>query len=714
MAYRIKRRLALTYALVSLIPILLLATFGYMWLSRNMLAKGVGMREMMLEENVRQIEEEFKQIETMAIQFRSTFWVEKFVNMQGNEIDMNRISAYELSQYKQYVYACKTSLKNVEQLGLYFTGKDYVVAAHGNSDFNFLINKSMRIEGFDEEKWNTVLNSLTINKPKIVQGVTVSKYGSTSEGTLFLEKIQPVNSSLPDCIVFAYIKNERIDNFFRVILESDNGYLIIMDPSGVSFRELGSPSVGKNIIIQKYSSVMDCTYRLSIPEKSILEELILARNFLLGVVFSLLILCELISSFFSRGIYKPIEDLVKTLKRNVDINPKNEILFIKNGINELISKQNTLSEKISKQMQELSSLYIGMLILDFGKNSRYFIEELSKVNIVLDKPFFNIYIMTRRTPSGIPLPPYSIDKVHSILADLNTQEASAYANISNNCQILINYNDKSSFFEYTKKLSERFPNSIILVGEQTENLSEISSIFHNVNHMSTYRHYARDNRIIYYEENFERYFFPLKSEFELSAAISAGNNEMAVKIFKQLYQENCRREDIMDNGIHGFLINCCMTATRVAMDTVPQGKGLKSLSELTAMENECLYYHTEDMINVICQRIQSFPENDPLFNKILEYVDAAIEDSSLSLNQIADTFNVSISFVSKIFKRKGHVKFHKYVNGKRIEHSKSLLTTTDLTIANIAKLVGYDNDVTFRRLFKQFVGTSPGKFKQTR
>ena len=209
MAYRIKRRLVLTYALVSSIPILLLATFGYMWLSRNMLAKGVGMREMMLEENVRQIEEEFKQIETMAIQFRSTFWVEKFVNMQGNEIDMNRISAYELSQYKQYVYACKTSLKNVEQLGLYFTGKDYVVAAHGNSDFNFLINKSMRIEGFDEKKWNTVLNSLTINKPKIVQGVTVSKYRSTSEGTLFLEKIQPVNSSLSNCIVFAYIKNEQ-------------------------------------------------------------------------------------------------------------------------------------------------------------------------------------------------------------------------------------------------------------------------------------------------------------------------------------------------------------------------------------------------------------------------------------------------------------------------------------------------------------------------
>ena len=48
----------------------------------------------------------------------------------------------------------------------------------------------------------------------------------------------------------------------------------------------------------------------------------------------------------------------------------------------------------------------------------------------------------------------------------------------------------------------------------------------------------------------------------------------------------------------------------------------------------------------------------------------------------------------------------------RIEHAKYILTTTDLTLEQIAEICGYSNEVHFYRQFKQITGLTPSKYRK--
>ena len=98
--------------------------------------------------------------------------------------------------------------------------------------------------------------------------------------------------------------------------------------------------------------------------------------------------------------------------------------------------------------------------------------------------------------------------------------------------------------------------------------------------------------------------------------------------------------------------------------------------------------------------------------KIMEYIDVHYCDADLSQTQIADVFQISVYTLSKIFKNQIGVSFTDYVNGKRIEYSKELLSTTEHAIKDISLKVGYVNVNYFCKMFKSVVGVSPGEYRK--
>ncbi|MDO5755082.1 MAG: AraC family transcriptional regulator [Tissierellia bacterium] len=53
-----------------------------------------------------------------------------------------------------------------------------------------------------------------------------------------------------------------------------------------------------------------------------------------------------------------------------------------------------------------------------------------------------------------------------------------------------------------------------------------------------------------------------------------------------------------------------------------------------------------------------------------------------------------------------------YTQRKRISMAEHLILSTDLTIGNIAKSVGYQSHSRFSKLFKRYKGFSPIEFKK--
>ncbi len=82
-------------------------------------------------------------------------------------------------------------------------------------------------------------------------------------------------------------------------------------------------------------------------------------------------------------------------------------------------------------------------------------------------------------------------------------------------------------------------------------------------------------------------------------------------------------------------------------------------------------------------------------------------DRGLSLVELAKIINISSTYFASLFKRAMGISSHQYVIQQRVERANLLLTTTDLTIADIALQVGFSSQSHLTQKFKRFTGMTP-------
>lgn len=85
----------------------------------------------------------------------------------------------------------------------------------------------------------------------------------------------------------------------------------------------------------------------------------------------------------------------------------------------------------------------------------------------------------------------------------------------------------------------------------------------------------------------------------------------------------------------------------------------------------------------------------------------------LTLEELAEQVFISPAYLSKIFKKEVGMPFVQYLNQIRVEQSKYLLLFTDKPITEIYSLTGFEDQSYFTKVFKSFVGLSPGKFRES-
>lgn len=100
------------------------------------------------------------------------------------------------------------------------------------------------------------------------------------------------------------------------------------------------------------------------------------------------------------------------------------------------------------------------------------------------------------------------------------------------------------------------------------------------------------------------------------------------------------------------------------------------------------------------------------FLLVRDYIDEYYTDPRMSLGFIADHFDCSVAYISRIFSEYGQLNYLDYISEKRMELAKKLMRTTALSINEIAERCGIDSMVTFRRVFKKYEGVLPSAYKE--
>jgi AraC family transcriptional regulator len=102
--------------------------------------------------------------------------------------------------------------------------------------------------------------------------------------------------------------------------------------------------------------------------------------------------------------------------------------------------------------------------------------------------------------------------------------------------------------------------------------------------------------------------------------------------------------------------------------------------------------------------------------RVIDYIDTYLvggspkENRDLSLRELAQLVQLSPHYFSQLFKQSTGFSPHQYILRCRIDRGKQLLRKGGLSIAGVAKMVGFVDQSHFHRHFKRLEGITPKAF----
>ncbi len=158
-----------------------------------------------------------------------------------------------------------------------------------------------------------------------------------------------------------------------------------------------------------------------------------------------------------------------------------------------------------------------------------------------------------------------------------------------------------------------------------------------------------------------------------------------------------------------FLPKCITANMRKILSTYPSSH----LSSLHYSREKCqimLNYLLYELLDEITAQIQ-YP-NEHVLN-ILNYVEDHIHEK-LSLQEIACQINMSKEYVSYLFKKEMHQTLTDYIHERKLLIARDLILLGEMSLADVAAYMGFENYNYFCRLFKRRFEITPSQLVESK
>jgi AraC-like DNA-binding protein len=434
--------------------------------------------------------------------------------------------------------------------------------------------------------------------------------------------------------------------------------------------------------------------------------------------------------------YSPILHLVGLLKGDHK-GEQNEFVMIEDAINQLKTTNDSLRITIQNNQLSLKDKYLRELLLGIVDKEQA-MEQIQKLQLeVLCHPFHMVifeFQYEKRLQDSLSSEGSLALKLQTLSFLKNQVESEGMGDlVEYDAEKVVIFTKKKEIDDVKKwvqsfvyDLDEDIHISLTAaISEIVTSVHQIDTVFKNTLNLFEYR-FAMEKTPILTVSDVQplvqtNYYYPLDVERELIDASTRGEEQAAWLILDRILEENLTVRNLNHNALSQFVMAVFVTISRILQATNKSNDQLIAEEQTSYFDikksddKSTLEAKIRRTFRFILMEIQSANEqeklsmSDQLASFIYEHY-----DQDISLTDLAEHFNLTSSYISTIFKTNLGENFKDFLNQHRIQKAKGILETEDVKIHQVAERVGYNNVNTFIRIFKKYVGLSPGQFQAMR
>ena len=195
--------------------------------------------------------------------------------------------------------------------------------------------------------------------------------------------------------------------------------------------------------------------------------------------------------------------------------------------------------------------------------------------------------------------------------------------------------------------------------------------------------------------------------------VSSFSDYVSARIARLAESPNFTRE-AMDNLrcelIHLFLSS--LRDNNIPSSVIFEDKTISELNLKASRSAENIRQFAIRLFAVTDERLQNMADEDDVIARVESYIRAHFREN-ITRDDVAAVAFITPNYLSKQFRNKMGMNMREYINQIRIEEAKRMLLTTNLSVSEVAGLVGYDNISYFSTVFRKHTGMTPVDWRST-
>ncbi|HHY83797.1 MAG TPA: helix-turn-helix transcriptional regulator [Clostridiales bacterium] len=629
---------------------------------------------------------------------------------------------------------------------------------------------------FYQSNWETTAykNDITYEEwARIIQGTYAGKYISIrspeAEGQqtdiLYTQGI-PIVSSNPYAFVTVLLDSNRFYDSIRYMHELTKGWGLFLDSENQvlfsnlpfsydissEFNQYTEPTGSIEHVIgdKEYkisyikSEKTDWKYVSVIPMEIYGQKVKDIRKISYIAILLCLFLGGIITALLTKRNYRSIRTLLERIQKKssaVPANGMNEFKLIENIIQDTVEESRRIQ---LSQNKVLRSNFLAGLLKGKLQDREYIQKAMQSYQVSFQSDSFAVVLIYVKDYSKLFENDKSSPESQEKLVQLIISNIAEELAMQNNLGYVTEVDDTlACIINFIQSDSVEQEKDIMRIAEQAEyylkNMFYIdcvisaSSVHNSVIGLHAayqealdvmeYKIVTENNDIVAYMDTTvtsSAYNYPVKTEQFLINCIKAGDLDSAKRTIYEIFETNVLRMPPSIDLLRCFMFDLASTMLKTLPEISILTEGsffqeldmvnrLMSVRNISDFRKEILAILTE-----ICNYVQKNKKdkNAELIDKVTKYIQSNYFDMNMNVTTVADHFNLSACYLTKLFKEKTGEVLSNYITKVRIEESKKLLQSTDLTISDISCKTGYYNSNIYIRAFKKYEGITPGTYRK--